>query len=133
MFHTLQTFSKEERLNEKKIIKELFEKGKIFYVGPFKVVWMSCKFESKFPAKVLISAPARNFSKATDRNYIKRLIREVYRKNKNILYDSMPDTGDKISFMLHYSGKIIIPFSEFESKIILILHRLAKENEESAK
>jgi ribonuclease P protein component len=128
----LQTFSKEERLHEKKIIKELFDKGLTFHSDPFKVTWLQCAFESKNPAKVLISVPARNFKKATDRNYIKRLIREAYRKNKNILYEKLQKNERKIAFMLFYSGKIIITYQELESKIVLILQRLAMENEKTA-
>ena len=114
----MQTFSKEERLHEKKIIKELFEKGRVFYLGPFKVVWIHCEYEGKYPAKVLISVPARNFKKATDRNYIKRMMREAYRKNKNIIYDAWEAPQSRIVFMLHYSEKIIISFNEVENKII---------------
>jgi ribonuclease P protein component len=128
----LQTFSKEERLHEKKIIKELFEKGHAFHSEPFKVIWLPCEFESKNPAKVLISVPARNFKKSTDRNYIKRMMREAYRKNKQILYDKLCETETKMAFMLFYSGKIIVPYTEIESKIVLILQRLAKENEKTS-
>jgi ribonuclease P protein component len=128
----LQTFNKEERLNEKKIIKELFEKGNTFYSSPFKVVWMQCEFDCDIPAKILISVPASNFKKATDRNYIKRIMREAYRKNKYILADASETSSKRKVFLLHYSGKIIIPFKEIESKIILILQRLAKVNEETA-
>lgn len=129
----MQTFCKEERLHEKKIIEELFEKGRVFHLSPFKVVWLQCDYEGKYPAKVLISVPARNFKKATDRNYLKRLMREAYRKNKNIICQPEKERGKKIAFMLFYSGKIIIPYQEVESKIVLILQRLARENEETAK
>ena len=128
----MQTFTKEERLHEKKIIKELFEKGHVFLSNPFRVVWLQCEFDGKYPAKVLISVPARNFKKATDRNRLKRLIREAYRKNKEILYDALKESGKKLAFMLYFSGKIIISYNEVENKIILILQRLAKENEKVA-
>jgi ribonuclease P protein component len=127
----LQTFKKEERLRDKKSIKELFEQGNGFYVAPFKVVWIKTIFESSFPAKILITVSHRNFKKAVDRNRIRRVTREAYRKNKSILYEKLNDSEKKIAFMLIYTGKIIIPYKEVEDKIILILQRLAKENEET--
>lgn len=93
---------------------------------------MFCEYEGRYPAKALISVPARNFKKATDRNYIKRMMREAYRKNKEVIYDILYNNSRKMVFMLHYSGKIIISFKEVESKIILILQRLTKGNEETA-
>ena len=92
---------------------------------------MSVEFKSKYPAKILISVSKRNFKKATDRNYIKRLMREAFRKNKSIIYEALKELNKKIAFILNYSSNTIIPYSEIESKIILILQRLAKENEKN--
>ena len=129
----MQTFKKEERLSEKKIIEKLFERGCDFYVSPFKVLWVHADFESKYPAKVMMAVSDRNFRKAVDRNRIKRLMREAYRKNKHILYEALQNSSEKYAFMLLYTGKIIIPFRNMESKIILILQRLVRENEDTVK
>ncbi|MFA4852525.1 MAG: ribonuclease P protein component [Bacteroidales bacterium] len=129
----MQTFKKEERLSEKKIIEKLFERGCGFYVSPFKVLWVHADFESKYPAKVMMAVSGKNFRKAVDRNRIKRLMREAYRKNKHILYEALQNSSEKYAFMLLYTGKIIIPFRNMESKIILILQRLVKENEDIVK
>lgn len=128
----MQTLSKEERLHEKKIIKELFEKGHIFHLSHFKIVWMYHEYESNYPVKILISVSIHNFKKATDRNYIKRMIREAYRTNKDALYTKLNNSSKKMILMINYSGKIIIPYWDIENKIILILQRLSKENEETA-
>lgn len=127
----MQKFKKEERLSEKKIINELFERGCGFYITPFKVLWMETNFESRFPAKIMITVSNRNFPKAVDRNRIKRKTREAYRKNKSILYEKIEDSAKKIAFILVYTGKTIISYKEVEDKIILILQRLATENEET--
>jgi ribonuclease P protein component len=127
----LQTFKKEERLRDKKSIKKLFDKGHSFYIGPFKVIWINADLEGIFPAKILITASHRNFKNAVDRNRVKRITREAYRKNKSVLYEKLDGSKKKITFMLIYTGKIIIPYKEVEDKIILILQRLAKENEET--
>jgi len=129
----LQTFKKEERLSEKKIIKELFEKGFSFYLSPFKLVWINTSIEGRFPAKVMITVSSRNFRNAVDRNRIRRIIREAYRKNKQILYDSITQPSMKMAFVIIYTGKYIIPYSEAEAKIILILQRLVEENEKGTR
>ena len=125
----MQTFKKEERLHEKKIINELFEKGRSFYLNPFKVIYIDLNIDCKFPAKSMITVSSRNFKKAVDRNRIKRLIREAYRKNKNILYDSLEAYSKNLAFVILYTGKLMPSYKDTESKIILILQRLAKENE----
>ena len=126
----MQTFRKEERLYEKKIIQELFNKDCGFFIYPFKVLRMNVDFESHFPVKVLITVSVKKFRKAVDRNKIKRLIREAYRKNKHVLYEAFGKTPKKYALIFIYTGKIIISYKEVESKIILILQRLVKENEE---
>lgn len=129
----MQTFKKEERLFEKKIISELFLKGQSFYIPPFKILWIPSAFEGKYPAKIMISVPARVFKKAVDRNKLKRRIREAVRQNKNILYEPLQVSSKKIAVMIFFSGKIIIPFKEIEDKIILAFQRLACDDEETIK
>ena len=129
----LQTFKKEERLSEKKIIEKLYKSGFDFYEFPFKVLWIHADFASKYPVKVMMAVSARNFRKASDRNRIKRLMREAYRKNKYLLYEALNNSSERCAVILIYTGKIIIPFKDIESKIILILQRLVKENEQTVK
>src|SRR5258705_10665449 len=93
------TFKKEERLSRKKLIDELFKSGSSFYLAPFKIIFLKNKEgiisnllgsgENRFPAQVLISVSTKNFKRSVDRNKIKRLIREAYRMNKHVLYDSL--------------------------------------------
>ncbi len=120
-----QKFGKEERLHSKKLIGRLFKEGKSFFNYPFKVVYLETEPNNTAPVTVLISVSRKKFKRAVDRNRIKRLIREAYRKNKHILYES-----EKLNFQkslligLIYTGKTIMPYSEIEKKIILILRHL---------
>ncbi|NVO03405.1 MAG: ribonuclease P protein component [Bacteroidetes bacterium] len=129
----MHTFKKSERLCSQKLITELFSKGKSFYINPFKVVWHSTELAVGTPSQLLISVSKRNFKKAVDRNKVKRLIRESFRKNKAPLYEYCKLHEKQCIFMISYNTKIILPYSEIENKIKVILQRLVLEYEKSSK
>ncbi len=122
----MQTFRKNERLCGKKSIDELFLNGKIFHVHPFKIIWLTAIENNGSPARVVITVPKRNFKKAVQRNRTKRLIREVYRRQKSVLYQHLTELNTEINFALIYTGKEILKYQELEERIILILDRLIK-------
>ncbi len=127
----MQTFKKSERLCGKKSINTLFSDGDALFAYPCKIIWIKTIDENTQPVKVLITVSKRNFKKAADRNKIKRLIREVYRKNKYILYESLKDNNVNINFAIIYTAKQIIPYSELQVKIISMLNRLIIEYEKT--
>ena len=128
----MQSFNKEERLCDLKIIAELFKKGNAFFVYPIKVIWLSKELSSKYPAQVLIAVNKRTFKKAVDRNKIKRQMRSAYRQNKSILYEYLEHSGKKCVLALIYSGNSQVSFQELELIINVILHRLIREYESVA-
>lgn len=120
----MQTFKKEERLCSKKSIDFLFANGKSFYLNPFKIKWIYQDCNTNYPAQILIVVPKRYFKKAHERNKLKRQIREAYRLNKSILYDSLETKEKQISLAIIYNGKEIFSYNLIVEKIILILQRL---------
>jgi ribonuclease P protein component len=124
-----QGLKKQERLCSKKSIDILFAKGLSFYVNPLKIKWINEEFNLNFPTKLMVVVPKRNFKKAVLRNKIKRQIREAYRKNKNILNDSLLIQQKSISMAVIYTGKDISAYNVIENKIILILQRLKQLQE----
>lgn len=121
----MQTFTKSERLCSRVIIDDVFETGKAI-VGPsFKLIWKKAESFQEEPVQILITVPKRNFKKAVDRNKIKRRIREIYRKNKTVLYSRIE--AQTYYLMLIYTGKSIIEYKEAEEKIIKLLERLIPE------
>lgn len=120
------TFSKEERLSSRKLIEKVSGEGKSFFVHPFKVIFLETQIETNFPVQVLMSVPKKKFPRAVDRNRIKRLMRESYRKNKHALYAALDEKKQKLAVMLIYVGPELPEYKPTEDKIILILQRLSQ-------
>jgi ribonuclease P protein component len=127
-----QTFTKTERLSSRKLIELLFSSNQFFFQYPLKVLYHETELEHQFPAQVLVSVSKRNFKNAVDRNKIKRLIREAYRKNKEIIYENRKSESKLLLLGLIYTGKTIPEYAGIEQKIILILQRLNELNEKAA-
>lgn len=127
------TLTKNERLSSRKLIEKLFADGGSFLIYPFKVVWMDFDLETEYPAQFGITVSKKNFKRAVQRNRIKRLGREAYRLNKHILYTKLPTTGKTRAFMFIYIARDILTFQQIEDKIILILQRLSRIDEKTAK
>ncbi|AWL78441.1 ribonuclease P protein component [Capnocytophaga canimorsus] len=84
-------FPKSEKICSRKQIERLFTQGKKIQLFPLTLVYCSMNdFEQEVHFKVLMSVPKRNFKKAVHRNRIKRLMRENYRLQKQIL-EQIPD------------------------------------------
>lgn len=79
------------------------------------------------PVKMMVSVPKKNFKKATDRNQIKRLVKESYRKNKSGFYSFLEGRDIKCLLAFVYTGREILPYSELENKIIITLQKLCEE------
>lgn len=119
----MNSFPKSERLSSKVAIDTLFETGRSFHSTPLKICWLEIP-ESPSPAQIVISVPKRSFKRAVDRNKIKRQIREAYRKNKNVFYETLENK--KVHLMFIFTSKTILEYAEIEEKIILALKRLSK-------
>lgn len=75
-----QKLPKTERLHGETSVSQLFMKGKGFSVFPLRVVYL--KRNDSLPDRIVASVSKKRFKHAVDRNRVKRLIRETFRKNK---------------------------------------------------
>ena len=130
------TFHKFEKLCSKKIIEELFKKGNQgFTEFPFRFSWITVQLDSDIPIQVLITISKRNFPKATQRNRIKRLLRELYRSDKNILYADLLKSDKQFALMISYIAKekmLQQELSKIFHQAILRLKSDLKKNNQSA-
>lgn len=122
-----QTFRKLERLASRKAMGDLIEKGRVIQEPPFRLTWLKMDLPTTFPIQIAFSVPKRNFKNASDRNRNKRIMREIYRKNKAGIYALIDKPDLRTAILLHYSGKQMLTYPLAEEKIKLILQRFAKD------
>ena len=115
------SFPKSERLYKKKAIQELFDKGSSFYLYPFRVYFQKSS-EPESANRVMFSVSKRNFKNATDRNLIKRRMKEAYRLNKA----AVPGTT-KLQMAYIYTAKEILTFELIRDKVLLSFKRLEEK------
>ena len=121
-----KTFTKEERLCSKRKIDSLFHGGSSFIVYPFRVVYrVGQANEDPYPVQVILSVSKRRFKRAHDRNRIKRLMREVYRLQKNeILYEEVQQRSLTLDLAIQYVAKEELSFELLYSKMNKTLKQL---------
>jgi ribonuclease P protein component len=113
-----QTLGKQERLKSKTLIGKLYTEGNSVKNFPLRMVYIQAEHGSNYPAQVGVSVPKRNFKKAISRNRIKRLLREAYRKEKQLVYNSI----DKpYVFMISYIGKEEFSYADIAIKMEKLL------------
>ncbi len=119
-----QTLGKQERLKSKILIGRLYKEGNSVKSFPLRMVYVQAEHGSSFPAQVGVSVPKRNFKKAVSRNRIKRLLRETYRKQKQLVYNSI----DKpYVFMISYIGKEEFSYEEIAVKMEKLLNAFVEK------
>ena len=98
-------------LKGNKKIEELFSSGeKLSSSSSFFCKYLNKNIDEVF---VVISVPKKLFSRAVDRNKIKRRIREVLRKNKDVVYKNGGGW-----YMFIFSSQKILTFSEIEEELL---------------
>ena len=116
---------KTDRLKSRKAIEILYKNGKHFSIYPFRIQYLVTKFEPGIKAG--FSAPTKNFKKATDRNRIKRLIKEAYRLQKNEIekHQSLIENG--LHIFIIYTGKDLPKYDFIAEKTASVLQKLTKQ------
>ena len=117
---------KDEKLKSQKNIELLFNEGKSVFHSGFTLVYLAKPLEAAFPAQVGFSVPKRFYKRATDRNRVKRLMREAYRKNKWPLYEKLLAQQQQVSLLFVYKGKVIPDQHTVNQAVITCLQKFMK-------
>ncbi len=125
------TFKKDEKLKSRKTIEQLFATGKSFSNFPFRILW---KFtEPTHPIlQTGFAVSSKYFKKAVDRNRIKRLMREVYRLQKNELQDQLKQRQKHLAVFIIYVGNELPEYDLIFDKTTHALNRLIKITHEDS-
>ena len=126
------SFPKSQRLCSKKQLEELFANGeRPLYAFPIRLISLCKQFPATEPrVQVLVSVSKRRFKHAVDRNRAKRQLRESWRKNRDILFQVLPesladDQGLRIAFI--WMADEPQSTALVERKMRSLLHRLAEQ------
>lgn len=112
------TLGKQERLKSKKLIEKLYAEGDSVKTFPLRMMYVQTAHTSEFPCQVGVSVAKRNYKLAVDRNRLKRLMRETYRLQKQIVYNNL----DKpYVFMISYIGSEEIKYEDLYLKMEKLL------------
>jgi ribonuclease P protein component len=123
------TYPKNEKLKSKITIGLLFSEGKSVSKYPLRLVYYSGALSDEEKIKMGVSVSKKNFKRAVDRNYYKRILRETYRLNKHILIDNL----DKpYAFMLFYQTKDRLSYEEINTKTIQLFEKFLIQIEKKA-
>lgn len=121
----LQSFKKAERITSKLLIDRLFNgEGSSMVVFPFRVVYIRIP-KGDVPVSILASVPKKRFHKAVDRNRMKRLTREAYRRQKQILWNAMEESDESIAIAFICIASSLCTYANVYKSMNKILTRIA--------
>ena len=124
------TFSKAQHLCGDKRISRTFTLGDAFIAYPMRVVFLiEAKSDIEF-SSVLVSVPKKRFKRAVKRNRLKRLMREAYRLNKQLLIEKLIEKQMQIHIAFNYVSDEELDFAGIEKKMKLALQKLADKIDE---
>lgn len=124
------TYPKHEKLKSKTTIDLLFSEGKSVSKYPLRLVYVPAVLENEERIKFGVSVSKKYFKKAVDRNYFKRVLRETYRLNKELLLENLEQP---YAFMFFYQTKDKLPYSEINEKTIQLFQKFVEATKSESK
>ena len=103
----------------KKIIQDLYQSAEKIYGKSVILLWKYGEEENS--SKILISVPKKKIKKAVDRNYIKRIIREICHTSNNNILSSM---SKPIWLILIYNKTTKPKFNKLKTELCDIFQTL---------
>ncbi len=115
------TFKRCERLKSKKTMASLFQKGSLFVYKKYLLRYI-CKPSDYNSIQIAFSVPKKKINKAVHRNYIKRCMREVYRKHKYILLNKKCFISKELAILLIYNSSSKETYEEIKKEMLALFN-----------
>ncbi|MFY8005386.1 MAG: ribonuclease P protein component [Chitinophagaceae bacterium] len=119
----MYSYPKAEKLKSRKQLQAVFASKQTILVHPIKAFCLQIPYNNT-AIQIGVGVSNRNFKKAVDRNRIKRLMREVYRLNKNKFTLSNTDNKVTLLFFFLFIGKELPNFELVEKKMCLLFQKI---------
>lgn len=120
----METFGKEYKLCSKKTIESLFSEGKQLRSYPFTIYLKEIPNNEKVFFQLVFSAPKKLFKRAHDRNYVKRILCETFRKKKLILEEYLQKEQKQIALFVIYTRKELPSYAETLVQTEKLMHKI---------
>ncbi|TAI47614.1 ribonuclease P protein component [Flagellimonas allohymeniacidonis] len=118
------SFPKGEKLTHKRVFEQLFNEGAQIRAFPLQLRYVRLNSIDKAPIKVAVTAPKRKFKQAVQRNRIKRMVREAYRRNKPMVFNNIEGN---FAFLFLYLGNKVPVYLEVEQAMKQLLQDFLKK------
>ena len=109
------------RLKSKIQIDNLFTQGKSHFAFPIKLIYLHSGDNAQKGIQFAVSVSKKRFKNATDRNKIKRRMREAVRSQLNSIDK---DNVKYVSLLLIYVGQEILDFNRISKSTIRLFDKL---------
>lgn len=118
------SLGKVNKLCSPKIIDDVFENGMQVKSYPFVLKFKETALPKDVSFQIVFSAPKRTFRKAVQRNRIKRLCKEAFRKKKHELDNYLQNQNKQLALFLVYTPKEELTLSLLDGRTEKLIKKI---------
>lgn len=111
------------------IIEDVFSTGELIKSYPFVARFKLTELPKQVPFQLVFSAPKRTFRKAYQRNKVKRLCKEAFRKHKDELELVLAKSNKQLALFLVFTSRDQISLGVLEKRIQKLIKKLITQLE----
>lgn len=90
-------------------------------------VYMPVELDEPVPVQVLMTVSKRLYKRAHDRNRIKRLMREAYRRHKSLIYEPLVAQEKQMALMIIFTGRQMPNYAYVYGKLFESMKKLRSQ------
>lgn len=124
------TLRREERLRGQVAVSRLFADHRVVVRFPFRIHYVNANGPEPF--RVLFVVSSRKYRKAPMRNRIRRVMRELYRLNRDILTENTNPGQQPLHLALIYTGPPDVGYADLLPSFRQLLTKLRENLEKPA-